>query len=106
LSGERTLRALSTSKIPKGLASGPLEVLFDGKPIPFNKSESADFINVSFTYEHSRHEVVIHFKPEEAPFKLEYPYILVVVGVTMLLLFGLVASIRKRRTDKRSRNLY
>jgi len=93
-------------KIPKDLGSGPLEVLFDGKPIPFNKSESADFIDVSFTYEHSRHEVVIHFKPEEAPFKLEYPYTVVVVGVTMLLLFGLVASIRKRRTDKRSRNLY
>jgi parallel beta-helix repeat protein len=84
-------------RIPKDMGSGQLEVLFDGRPIPFDKSESEDFIDVKFMYEHSKHEVVIRFKQEETMFKQAYPYMIIVFGVVAVLLLILAVFIRKRR---------
>ena len=93
-------------RIPKSIESGQPEVLFDGKPIPFNKSESEDFINVNFTYEHSRHEVVICFKQEETLFEQGYLYIIMVCGAASMLLFSIAILVRKRRAGKVIRNSF
>lgn len=87
-------------QIPKSIGDWQLEVLFDGKPIPFNESRSKDFVSVHFTYEHSRHEVVIRLKPEETPPEQGFPNEVLAVVAAGILLF-IVVSIRKRQTSKR-----
>ncbi|MGP3667026.1 MAG: NosD domain-containing protein [Candidatus Bathyarchaeota archaeon] len=59
--------------IPKNIADGQVEVLFDGKPIPFNKSENVDRVNINFTYEHSKHYIEIRFRTGEGPVSLPTP---------------------------------
>jgi len=87
-------------KIPKGVENGKAEVLFDGKPIPFNESESADFIILNFVYEHSKHEVAIRFRPEAAPSEQAYQHVIIAVGATAILLSSLAILVRKRRARK------
>jgi nitrous oxidase accessory protein NosD len=87
-------------QIPKSIGDWRLEVLFDGKPIHFNESRGKDFVSVYFTYEHSRHEVVIRSKPEEIPSEQGYPYAILAVVAAGILLF-IAALIRKRQASKR-----
>jgi nitrous oxidase accessory protein NosD len=104
VSWRKGTRGFVDIKIPKSIVSGQPEVLFDGKPIPFNKSESEDYINVNFTYEHSRHEVVIRFKQEETLFEQGYLYMVMFCGAAFVLLFSLAILVRRRRAGKVIRN--
>ncbi|MEM2587553.1 MAG: hypothetical protein QXV23_04565 [Candidatus Bathyarchaeia archaeon] len=83
--------------VPRSVFKGEPEVYFDGKTIPFNKSEVDDSIHISFSYEHSKHYVEIRFgagggvPPQLSPQNY-------IVFVVLLIALLLALYLRKRRT--------
>ncbi|MEM2370524.1 MAG: NosD domain-containing protein, partial [Candidatus Bathyarchaeia archaeon] len=100
--GKSGTKGFVSINIPKSIVSREVEVLFDGKPIPFNKSEIADDININFTYEHTKHYVEIRFGVGGGvpPQLSTQNYIIFVATAAGLLLIALLLALylRKRRT--------
>ncbi|MEM3833519.1 MAG: right-handed parallel beta-helix repeat-containing protein [Thermoprotei archaeon] len=87
--------------IPKTIFNSNPEVLLDGKLIPFNKSENIDYINIYFTYKHSKHDITIYFQQKTSTSAKNwenYIYI-IVIGAAILALALLI--LKKKNKPKR-----
>ncbi|MGP3667628.1 MAG: right-handed parallel beta-helix repeat-containing protein [Candidatus Bathyarchaeota archaeon] len=89
--------------VPKSIVSGQTSVLFDGKPIHFNVSEGVGYVNITFTYDHSKHYVEICFSTGEGPTLkpseegVQNYTVFVIIAITLFLTVLLSALYLKRR---------